>query len=226
MLIFMAWKTVKNNHKMIENENRLLLSSALILDQNVVLKDIVDHDQKTAILNLNHLGQQNNGIIPGKNTANHEWPFRLDIPFIQMDVGLSHFPGRPPVINHLKKFRIWPGNQKSKITWQSSGRPRDIELVFFRQRLVDADREYKLIGEPVFWQSFRFHLKNKYGPQEFALKFKDKIGPSENFPGQIDFIWCRVEIKSYYQGSNISMQNHIAISEIEYLFDKKFRRRI
>lgn len=211
---------------MTQKETRLLLSSALILNQTAKLTNIVDHNPKTAIENVNHLLLLNTSSQNISKNFQKGWDFQWKFPFIQMDVGLSHFPGNPPQANPLRSFKIWPGDQSSQESWEKSARPKDIRLVFFRQRLVDSDREYKMIGTPISWQTFSFRLQNKFGSQNFGLEFKNKVKPSSPFPGEIDLIWCRMEIISHYTGKSQYKKNNIAISEIEFHFTKQYRERI
>lgn len=226
----------RDNARMVLHEDRFVLSTALMLDRKANHKLLYDRNPRTALVDINHLKNRPFGIRIHKTTNPPDWVFSLDIPFVQINAGLSHFPGHPPEPNPLLAIRIWPGNQATLESHRHHARPRNIRLIFFRQRLVDSDREYRFVDDPIFWQTFDFKLPDHFGAVELPLAFTDGIGPSSEFPGQIDMIWCRLEILDYYAGADNSSeseavqasqrQDMVSISEIEFIQKRNYRPRV
>ncbi|MEQ9363859.1 MAG: hypothetical protein RIF32_06440 [Leptospirales bacterium] len=156
--------------------------------------------------------------IPPESEAPRAWPWFPGRPFVQLQVGLTHSPDRPPRPNPLRAMRIWPGDQASGRSFQNSARPRILRLIFFRQQVVDLDREYRLPEEPIFWEERTIRLKDRPGPQRIDLSWLAEPPESPGFPREVQEIWLRLEILDAYPGRDPARADAIALSELAFEF--------
>lgn len=132
---------------------------------------------------------------------------------LTVEIGLSHFPGKPPKPNVPRELVIWSGDQSSPQSFSATGRPRRVLLLFFLQALVDVDREYRFPGQPVLWARRAAELQDSPLPQRIRLDFLPALPPSPRFPTHVSQVWLRMIVESYYPGSRDSKST--AISELD-----------
>ena len=137
-----------------------------------------------------------------------------DVLHFSLELGLSHFPDHPPRPNPLLRVFLWPGNQIDLIHFQDYARPKGIRLLFFRQKLVDVDRDFQFPGPPEFWAEKRIVLEDRQGVQIVDTDFLPAIEVSERFPVNIYMLWLRVEVESFYPGRKYADQ--VAFTEIDF----------
>ena len=185
---------------------------------------LIDGDPATALPDLNAPARRTvNTPRPGSDSP--AWPWSVAVPFVQLQVGLTHAPGRPPIPNALRAMRLWTGNQSSPEAYRQSARPRTVRLIFFRQQVVDLDREYRLPETPVFWRETTVRLVDRPGMQRVFLDFLDEPPESPGFPREVQQIWLRMEILDSYPGSVAATRDHIAFSEIRFEFQRPLATR-
>ncbi len=134
--------------------------------------------------------------------------------YINMELGVTHYPAFPPRINPMRTLIIWPGDQSSPAAFRAHARPRRVRLVFFRQQLVDPDRSYRFPDLPRFWGTRVITLRDGFGPQSIPLDFLSPIEPSPGFPHKVSRVWLRLIFESYYPGTR--HRSRVAISEIDF----------
>ena len=134
---------------------------------------------------------------------------------LTVEIGLSHFPGRPPRANKIQELVVWSGDQSSPAAFRKRARPKKIHLVFFQQALVDMDREYRFPGEPKPWMSRAVVLQDTPAPQRIALGFLPSLPASPRFPIHVSQIWLRIIVETYYPGA--AERDLTAISELDLL---------
>jgi len=134
--------------------------------------------------------------------------------YIQMELSLTHFPGNPPILNPLKKLILWPGNYDEGSFTRNYARPSKIRLIFFKQELVDVDREFRLSDPPSYIAERIILLPDAEGPQSIDLDFLPSFMDSKIFPENIFQIWVRIEILDIYHGKKFA--DKISIAEIDY----------
>jgi len=211
--IFQVSRTERRTRNLYQLYERIIFSNSSITDPEIDIDAIFDRNIKTAWIE-NIINTRKGALIGPTNKNLIKVIPSADIFQITMEVGLSHFPGKPPVVNPLKKLRIWPGFQRDKHTFREYSRPKRITFLFFKQKLVDMDTEYKIPGLPEYLASKSIILKNRAGYQEIDLGFLPKFGNSPRFPVDIYQIWMRIIIHDYYPGSRF--RKRIAISEIDF----------
>ena len=189
---------------------RNVMSSATWLSGAPDLQLLFDGRPETALSDFNHRGAQ--PVFP----ATPRWVIDPTIPFIQTHVGLTHRAAEPPVIDPLLRLWIWPGDQASPGAFAERARPRRLRLLFFRQRLHDFDREYRLMDAPTLWASKTIELEDHMGARAIDLGFLDyaAVEDSPGFPAGIDIVWVRIELLDFYPG--VRYRNAVAISEIAF----------
>ena len=215
MLLLLAFVGVmaKALHDATALENlttRNVMSSATWLSGAPDLQLLFDGRPETALPNFNHRGAH-----PVSLSA-PAWVINPAVPFIQTHVGLTHRAAEPPVIDPLKKLWIWSGDQSSSQAFQERARPRRLRVLFFRQRLHDFDREYRMMDAPTLWASRSVELEDRMGAQSVDLGFLDYslVEDSPGFPAGIDIVWVRLELIDFYPGARYP--NAVAISEIAF----------
>ena len=134
---------------------------------------------------------------------------------LTVEVGLSHFPGRPPLKNAVRELIVWSGDQTDAQSFRAHARPRRIHLVFFLQALVDVDREYRFPGQPKFWTKRTVVLQDTPTPQRIALDFLPALPDSSRFPLHISQTWLRIIVETYYPGTK--QRDLTAISELDFV---------
>ncbi len=131
--------------------------------------------------------------------------------YLQGSLALTYFPGEKPIPNPIRSLVIWtsdPATGKSPY-----GRPARIRLIVFGQDQVDADREYRLPGKPLFLGSTLITLPDLPGPFRIPLDFLPPMAPMDQFPHGLQELWYRIEIESIYgNGSN----DNVAIYEVDF----------
>jgi len=138
-----------------------------------------------------------------------------DSNFLQMELSLTHFPGRPPVPNPLKEIILWPGYYESGIFSKKYARPSLARLIFFKQELVDIDREFRLPEAPQFAAEKTIRIPDGGGPVAIPVDFLPAIENSEKFPENIYQIWLRMEVLEIYPGNQFT--NELSVAEIDYI---------
>lgn len=204
------------------NGRLIFTSAAYVRPAGPPDRVLVDASLETALPDLNSArylagGQTPRPPAPG-SAASRAWPWFPARPFVQLQVGLTHSPDRPPRPNPLRALRIWSGDQSGKDTFRKSARPKTVRLVFFRQQVVDLDREYRLPEEPVFWRERTVRLKDRSGPQRVDLDWLEEPPESPGFPREVQEIWLRIEILDYYPGGDPARADAIALTELSFEF--------
>lgn len=225
-LLGSSWLVIRSHARarVLESRSgRLIFTSASYADSTgPVPRVLIDGDPRTAIRDLNAparwSGPRPIPDSPSARGPQPRWLWKLDRPFIQIQVGLTHSPDRPPRVNPLKALRIWTGNQKDAQSFRASARPKSVRLHFFRQQVVDPDREYRLPEEPVYWMSRDVRLRDIFGMQRIDLDWLPAAVESPAFPREVQQIWLRMEILDSYPGTDPAQRDAIAVSEIEFLF--------
>lgn len=199
---------------------RLIFTSASYADPESPISAgvLLDGEPTTALPDLNAPARRTGTRSPIRAANSSIWAWSPDRAFVQLQVGLTHAPERPPRPNPLLAMRVWPGNQASAEDFRRTARPRTVRLIFFRQQIVDLDREYRLPEEPVFWKEKTVRLLDRMGPQRVALDFLDEPGASPAFPGEVQQIWLRLEISDYFPGNDPVSADAIALSELAFDF--------
>lgn len=151
------------------------------------------------------------GVATGSKPSSLPDPERL---YIQMRMGLTHFPGHPPLLNLPEKLLLWSGDQSDARHFQDYSRPRRIRLIFFKQELVDIDREVRFPDPPDFWAEKDLTLEDRTGVQSVNLDFLPPVAEARAFPKGIYQIWLRIEIETVYPGR--LHPDQVALSEVDY----------
>ena len=210
-----VWFVARTNSRLdalLNIRRPIIISSAVMGNPDVDLRAIMDADPRTAVNGLYATGRP---VAP--HDAAYAFDQRIHQAFIMFPLGLSHFPGNPPRRNPLRSMRIWSGDQSDSDSFARYARPRTIQLIFYLQKIVDFDREYRLQEAPVYWTRREFKLEDSGGEQTVPLAFLDfnaRIPESTGFPDNIYAVWVRMDILDYYGGSEYD--RNIAVSEISF----------
>ena len=210
-VVFQVGKTNRRTARLSENR-RVFSTSSLYFSGLIKTDHIFDRNLKTAwVEDLGPLTPLA-GITPPVDWKNPvPDPRTLQI---TIELALSHFPGNPPTPNPLHELTIWSGNQKSPGDFQDFARPRRVRIIFYEQRLVDIDKEYRLMELPHYIGDLSLELKDSPRPQNFDLSFLPRPAASTAFPENISQVWMRIIVESIYPGKRY--RNRLAISEIDY----------
>jgi len=189
---------------------RIIITSESLAESEINPDAVFDRElSKTCKIEFtNRTNTENRSHLPDEKST-----------YLQMDLSLTHFPGTPPVINPLKHLIIWPGTYKGNSYLKKYARPSKIRLVFFKQELVDVDREFRLSDPPSFIAEKTILLPDAGGPQIVDLDFLPAIEKSNKFPENIYQISLRIEILGIYPGQEF--KNTISIAEIDYVNTKE-----
>jgi hypothetical protein len=121
-------RTQKRASSMTELYPRIIFSRSMIIRPDVDPSFVFDGNQQTEWwderLQDDIFSDSAPEAIPPSNMH-----------YIQLELSPTHYPDMPPRKNRLRELRIWAGKQNINC----SG-PRKIELIFFKQQLVDPDR--------------------------------------------------------------------------------------
>ena len=204
------------------NGRLIFTSASYVRPGGPAARVLVDGDPRTALPDLNSGRYGAPGPDSGSAATNADagrpWSWTPGQPFVQLQVGLTHSPDRPPQPNPLRSMRIWSGDGSTPEAFAKSGRPKTIRLIFFRQQVVDLDREYRLPEEPIFWQERVVRLRDRSDAQRVDLGFLEEAPESPGFPREVREIWLRLEILDYYPGNDPQLRDAIALSELEFEF--------
>ena len=212
--LYLATKTIRKTRNLHELYERIIYSSASYYDADNHSKNVYDGDLKTAwreapppgaLIRTNQLKMSNHPENPEPDPSTLQ---------LTMEVGLTHYPDRPPRKNPLKALMIWSGDQSNPEKFMQFARPARIRLLFFRQGLIDMDREYRLPREPELWKEMIVTLEDKSGQQQIDLSTLPGLDESPQFHKNIYMLWLRVIVESFYPGSDF--RNEVAISEIKF----------
>ncbi len=204
--IYLAGRTFKKTRNLTELYNRIIFSGSSFFNPQSRPENIFDRRLETAWVETEKASADSGA--PRDPVAA---PGTL---YIQMETSFSHFPGDPPSPNPLKRIFIWSGNQASPETFLDYSRPRKIRIVFFYQKLVDIDRDFRLPGLPEFRADRIVVLADSPLAQEIPLDFMPPIESSRRFPENISQVWIRLEIQDLYYGRKYP--DRVAISEIDF----------
>lgn len=187
--------------------DRIAFSSSTYLEPETPASTIFDLDLNSAWLDR----------APGTYAGRPHLPVDMHSPipdpqslYITLEIGLTHFPQKPPQANPLRELTIWSGAAGKD--FYTYARPRRIHLIFFLQGLVDMDRSYSFPGQPHFWSHRVVELRDLADPQTIALDFLPSIPASPRFPINISQTWLRVIVESYYPGRKYA--DTVAIREL------------
>lgn len=104
-------------------------------------------------------------------------------PTISGELGLSHRAGHPPVIRNFDTLSIQFCRTELSVL------PRQVEVQFFRQKLYDVDRQYRIPDAPEHWKSMRFPVRSLQEKYNLSLeRFKESSG----FPDEFYNVWVRL----------------------------------
>ena len=211
--VYLLQRSFRRTVNLTELYERVIFSNSFFIRPDVDPSRVFDGDTATAWwddLKVDpdrpraHVSQAKPSALPGR-----------DLFYLQMELGMTHFPDRPPRINRLEGLRFWSGNQKDEATFGDYARPRKVHLHIFYQGVVDFDREYRFPGSPVHVASKTVTLEDRFGPQTVPVDFLPATLPSPRFPYNVSLVWLRAEIESYYPGRKF--RNRVALSEIDFL---------
>ncbi len=152
-----------------------------------------------------------------KETA---WTERLTSPsekkaYISAELGLTHFPGRPPSENMPVKLIVYSGHHENPQRFREYARPRTVVIRFYFQEKVDVDREYRLPGPLQFRSEKKVILPDTMEPVILPADFLKGPGSSPKFPVNVHQIWLQMEVLDVYPGSE--HRDTFAVSEIDYI---------
>ncbi len=210
---------------------RLIYSSSTYAAPEQAAQDprrLIDGDPSTAVPDLNAPARRSSdpsrrssdNSPPGTGPADGApWPWNPAVMFVQLQAGLSHFPARPPEPHPLRSIRIWSGNQASPEDFRRHARPRRVRLIYFRQQVVDFDREYRLAGEPVYAGEEVVTLADRMGAQDFPATALAPPQPSERFPHNVRQLWLRLEVLDFYPGTGVT-SDAVALSEVAVIRER------
>lgn len=141
---------------------------------------------------------------PGEQFAVPAPDERPECLFVQIDLGFSHRPGvAGPVKNPLASLKITNAIDQAH--------PERVRLVFFKQEVVDIDREFRLPTLPEHWITREVVLADGI-ENTIGLDFLPPPEDSPKYPGKVKRIWLRLEVLSVYPGKS----GVVGISEISY----------
>lgn len=138
-----------------------------------------------------------------------------DMPYLQMELAITHFPGNPPLKNQPERIVLWSGGDK-KSGFKQYARPRKIRLVVFDQEVVDVDREYRIPDLPDYLTEKTIILRDTPEAQVINLDFISPPEDSPAFPKNIRQLWVRMEFLSFYPAVKGDGSESFAIREIDY----------
>ena len=213
--LYLASKTLRRTKNLHELYERIIYSTASYYNPGNQPKNVFDGDIHTAwreSLPVEIMSSPSSFKIPEDFRDPTPDPQTL---YLTMEVGLTHFPGIPPQKNPLKKLTIYSGDQSNVSSFKEYARPKRIHLTFFKQDLIDMDREYILPAEPVFWEKKSLTLTDSPDKQEISLDFLPKLEESPKFHINIHQVWLRIVIENFYPGTKYPSQ--VAISEIDFI---------
>ncbi len=214
--VYLSQRAFRRTVNLTELYERVIFSNSFFIRPDVDPSRVFDGDPRTAWwddLNIDparpraHISGKSPGPVPAAGLF-----------YIQMELGMTHFPDRPPRINPLLALRIMPGNQADAASFRAYARPRRVHLHIFYQAVVDFDREYRFPGAPVAIASKTVDLADSMGEQIIPVDFLPPVPASPGFPRDIALVWLRMEIESFYPGDRFV--NRVAVSELD--FDEKF----
>ena len=213
--VYLAAKTLRRTKNLHELYERIIYSTASYYNPESQPKNVFDGDIHTAWRESLPVA-----IMPSPTSYKIPKNFREPTPdpqtlYLTMEVGLTHFPGIPPKKNPLKKLVFYSGDKSSAGSFQEYARPKRIHLTFFKQDLIDMDREYILPAEPVFWEKKSLILADSPDKQEINLDFLPELEDSPKFHINIHQVWLRIVIENFYPGTKYP--NQVAISEIDFI---------
>lgn len=212
---FLLQRAFRRTVNLTELYQRVIVSNSFFVRPDVDPGQVFDGDPRTAWWDdLN--------VEPGEPGArvSGEHPDALparELFYIQMELGMTHFPDDPPRINRIREFRIWPGNQSDPASFRDYARPRRVHLHIFYQGVVDFDREYRFPGKPAHIASTTLTLADRPGMQRIPADFLPPTMLSPRFPYNVAIVWLRLEIESYYPGRRF--RNRVAVSELDFIED-------
>ena len=187
---------------------RIVFSRSMLHAPEIDPAFVFDHDLKTAWWDR----RDEEDVVSGKDPG----PIPpTNMLYLMFELAPTHFPDSPPRRNRIRELIIYAGNQAPG-EFQRYARPRTVELLFFSQQLVDADREFKLPGAPQFLQRKTIVLKDLPQGQRIALDLP-AVAASPGFPINVAQLWLRTEFLDFYPGSEYP--GKVAISEIDFIED-------
>ncbi|MCB1169392.1 MAG: hypothetical protein KDK25_03615 [Leptospiraceae bacterium] len=104
-------------------------------------------------------------------------------PTISGEVGLSHAAGDPPLPLQFTEMTV------EFCQSQISIRPASVQVQFFRQKLYDVDRQYRIPDPPEFWTSRDFSIQKDQQTWKLNL---EAFRPSSGFPEEFYNVWVRL----------------------------------
>jgi len=205
--VFKAEKKVSSQSELFP---RLIFSSATFRNPNHATAALIDQKKDTFWSD----GPVLSSVATKKNLSKKEALPPEGMIYLHLELGLTHFPGNPPIPNPLKEITIISGAGITEEAYQAYARPRTIRLIFFRQKVVDVDRTLEFPGLPVYTGELTVTLKDSKEIQTIHVESLPPIPDSKGFPYNISVYWMRMEILDVYKGKQFP--ETVAISEIGF----------
>ncbi|MBL8020520.1 MAG: hypothetical protein JNM27_12700 [Leptospirales bacterium] len=210
-MAFFLFKKVSGEEKgILTFKGRSAFSTNSFFDSRLQPGLVLDGDVNTAWIEGmpgggTCMGSGPRGVgAPGQQNAAPAPDERPECLFVQIDLGFSHRPGgNGPEKNPLASLKI--------INAMDQARPQRVRLVFFKQEVVDIDREFRLPTLPEHWITREVVLADGI-ENTIGLDFLPPPEDSPRYPGKVKRIWLRLEVLSAYPGKS----GNVGISEISY----------
>lgn len=206
-LLFLVNRTLKKTENPGAFYHRIIFSPGYFRGQNGGLENLFDR-------NPNTIWKEPFPPIPFRTLMEHPSVPPEGVLYFQMELGLTHFPGSPPLVNPPTAILLWSGSAGDRELYRKYARPQWVHIALFEQEMVDVDREFRIPGPPAPAGGKLVHLPDAPGPHKISLDFLKNPEPSDGFPRNVKKIWLRVEILSAYPG--LDPDAPVAIGEIDY----------
>ncbi|MBU44557.1 MAG: hypothetical protein CMN76_15150 [Spirochaetaceae bacterium] len=128
-------------------------------------------------------------------------------PTVTGELGLSHGAGDPPSVEDFSFLELKLCDSDSSV------RPVAVKVQFFRQKLYDVDRQYRVPDPAEHWKTYRFRL-DRNATQRFDLDL-EPFAPSRGFPDEFYNVWVRLIFELPAQPGRRQTTSEICIRDVQ-----------